>query len=67
VIGCATMSAAAERADGRLRLIVAGVMVVVVIARLRLAGRRGFRAMCWFAVRHPSIPSLLKNIPQGGI
>jgi hypothetical protein len=45
-------------------MIVTGVMMVLVMmAGLRLAGRRRFRAVCWFALRHPSIPSLLKNIP----
>jgi hypothetical protein len=38
-------------------------MVVAMVAGLRLAGRRGFRAVCWSALRHPSIPSLLKSIP----
>jgi DNA-binding FrmR family transcriptional regulator len=40
-------------------------MMVVVMARLRLALGGSFRAMCWFALRHPSIPSLEKHTLGG--
>jgi hypothetical protein len=39
------------------------VIMVVVMAGLMTVRRRGFRAVCLFVLRHPSIPSLLKNIP----
>ena len=63
LLGYALVLTAATGAGGRLRVIVGGVIMVVVMAGLMTVRRRGFRAVCLFVLRHPSIPFLLKNIP----
>ena len=63
LLGYALMLAAAAGTGGRLRVIVGGLIMVMVMAGLMMARRRGFRAVRLFVLRHLSIPSLLKNIP----
>jgi hypothetical protein len=63
LMGNALVLAAATGAGGRLRVIMGGVIMVVVMAGLMTVGGRSFRAVGLFVLRHLSIPSLLKNIP----